>query len=1254
MQKLKKLIYSFCFVCLLFGLILSVNVYYKKFDNKNYNIFSLATLPYDKSTHIYLSDLDYRSDSIVEPGYYIRKDKNGEGGLISVNTDEGKKTFIKGVAAWATSDVIYDLTNLDYDYFVSYVGVDSTQTSEYYNSGVRFTIYTSVDGENWDTVYTSGIKKGKDNAEKVTIDLKKDGIKSNYLRLYAYENGDSWYSQWHDDAVYADAKLIKKDYEDKFVTSDIIKTIAGYDEELNSYKDEIKSGNFTNLDKYETTLLKKEFVKRADYDILQALINYSKDYENIIKWLFSDKEALELYILGGEADGNYGTSLKVLNELYTKYHDDFNDSENGKLYKEMAITLSLTHSTSVGLWVSGAPEDPDDPNGSNAVKRYQIYKDLYLAGRLDNNIFKDLTVEEMRYVMNNVIDDEEIEWLNNYTMLNDKNKVGTKTLARPNSAKDPYTYINYTFDYDYNKDKYYDETQKDYWDAKVHNNSENLVSYGFKNYNLTYKTGYPKLWIVFEEGSVCGGLSKTGSNIQGVYGVPSSVISQPGHAAYIYMYKNDQGEKLWTMFNDVSGWGQSGKTEKLSVRMPNGWGSGSYAGSYPATYILLSQSALNGYDKYKEAEEIMMTTDFFLNDYTTLKTIYNKALEVEPINLDAYLGLIDTYKKMNASDTEYQALAEKIMTNLKYYPLPMNDLLNLILTNVKNADTKTDLINKRTALLTKLKVLEESQAEGYNQVQAVRQVATYLLQENNPLAKFSFEDKTITLNKDYLTNPTWQYSVDSRNFSKDITGLTYTLSDEEVDKIHEETEILIKIIGQNNVIYEIPIEKPIIPPALTYSDIDNTINTQVSGTGYSADALEYRLEGNTAWQKLSDGYDFSGNKNVEIRIGRHGEFVASDSVIFNFTAIGESDKYLYVTDLGIKDFSSEYTATEDNSAANVLDNDNNTLWHTSWDGSDHDRYITLEVKGNPVYVTALEYVPRQGATNGIVTKAEVSTSIDGINYTKVETTTNLEWDANNRSKYAVFTEPVKAKYVRLKALENAGDGRSFMSAAEIRLFEDSTARVMPSAEIEYSPKTTTTGSVVAKLVNRNKDFTITNNNGKDTYTFTKNGSFTFEFKDEYGNTGSATATVTWIKEESKNNSSNNSSNTNTNSNTNNNSNNESNEVNTNSSTTTNTSNNSKTTSTTTNKTNNTNNSSLNSADSDTTIDENVVEENNETTNNNTETNDKQSVTNQDVNESSNATESNNNWVRNTIIIVVGIGILGASIFAIKSFYNNRY
>ena len=43
-----------------------------------------------------------------------------------------------------------------------------------------------------------------------------------------------------------------------------------------------------------------------------------------------------------------------------------------------------------------------------------------------------------------------------------------------------------------------------------------------------------------------------------------------------------------------------------------------------------------------------------------------------------------------------------------------------------------------------------------------------------------------------------------------------------------------------------------------------------------------------------------------------------------------------------------------------------------------------------------------------------------------------------------------------------------------------------------------------------EEVTITNNDGKETYTFTKNGTFTFEFIDRAGNKGTATATVNWI------------------------------------------------------------------------------------------------------------------------------------------------
>ena len=55
----------------------------------------------------------------------------------------------------------------------------------------------------------------------------------------------------------------------------------------------------------------------------------------------------------------------------------------------------------------------------------------------------------------------------------------------------------------------------------------------------------------------------------------------------------------------------------------------------------------------------------------------------------------------------------------------------------------------------------------------------------------------------------------------------------------------------------------------------------------------------------------------------------------------------------------------------------------------------------------------------------------------------------------------------------------------------------------------TNQDIVATInfANNNRDVTITNNEGKNTYTFDKNGEFTFEYTDEYGFEGTATAVV---------------------------------------------------------------------------------------------------------------------------------------------------
>ena len=146
----------------------------------------------------------------------------------------------------------------------------------------------------------------------------------------------------------------------------------------------------------------------------QALARYSNDCKDTIYWLINDKETLRLYLAGGKPEGTYFNSIKVLSDLYTTYKDDLaNENKTeygtklGDLYRTMMLSLSLTESGNVYLWIDGV-------NRSDAITRYEIYKDLHSEKLIENKTFEALTVEEMRWVMNTVIDDEEIKWLNDY------------------------------------------------------------------------------------------------------------------------------------------------------------------------------------------------------------------------------------------------------------------------------------------------------------------------------------------------------------------------------------------------------------------------------------------------------------------------------------------------------------------------------------------------------------------------------------------------------------------------------------------------------------------------------------------------------------------------------------------------------------------------------------------------------------------------------------------------------------------------
>ncbi|MCH5172550.1 MAG: NPCBM/NEW2 domain-containing protein, partial [Erysipelotrichales bacterium] len=987
--------------------------------------------------------------SYVESGHQIRKDKNDQSKLITLLINGKQQSFIKGLSAWATSNLIYNIEGLGYTKFHAYVGVDYSQKDNtYYNSGVKFTIYTSEDGKEWTIKQSTGVLTAAGNATEINVDLTDT---DKYLRLYADMNGNNWWSMWYDDAVYADAKLMKEGYTDSNTQSNIIKTVAEYDTE-------IKSQDINDISYYESTLLKREFVDRIGYDVLQGLIKYDNSYEEVIEWLVTDSSILKEFLLGGTPDGSYVSTLKILNELYHTYQNDINTP----LYRKMMITLALTHSQAVGTWVTGAPENPDDPNGSNALVRYSIYKNLYETKKLDP-LFERSSVEELRFVMNNIISDEEIDWLYWCTQ---QQKAG-HFVGRTGDFMNPYTYVEYQ-GYDYSLPQYYDKEHYDEWNAKYH----------LSDFGIHY--GYTKLWIVFEQGGVCGAIAKTGSNIRGVYGIPSTVVSQPGHAAYIYQRQDNNGNVIWELYNDVSGWAQSGKTEKLTTRMPLGWGTGNYTSGYEAAYILLAQAAIDDKNgSLEDAEELVMLAKVYANDTDKVRQIYKNALETQKLNLDAWLGLIRSYIKDGASQEEYLQAAKDVIDALTYYPRPMYDLLMLIRSHLEFQnqvvlDAMLDVALDKAIAATSNDVLQPNPA---------RDVARYLKGNNTvEVATFSFDGEyagQIRLADRYASGGvTWQYTLtgidaskdwtDNGNWSASISEPYIQLSEDEIASITAENNILIRIVGAMNTVYTIDITKGTLPTTVYANDLENHIFGLSKTMEWRIIDSDTESEVSEEWTKFGEAEpNLKGTKTVEVRTGNTGTSLASNPVTFRFTPRGEDNPtyyYIPISRLSIKDYSSDQ-ADRGDKITNLLDGNANTIWHTKWDGSDKEQYVIYELE-RPASISAIEYVPRQSGTAGIAKGLEIYFSMNGedweqiVSYADVSSNKTIDlkyWSDLYEDWYEMFKDEypdypewnishLTTKYIKI--VNSSRNNAQYLSASAFNFFEDTALNeTLPMVEI---------------------------------------------------------------------------------------------------------------------------------------------------------------------------------------------------------------
>ncbi len=1025
---------------------------------------------------LFLSDILYNKATVGWGTVALDKTQSNTPLILKLNN---YSTVIKkGIWAHATSTVEYDIReHQGYDYFITYYGLNSTANNN--GNGVKFYIYTSVDGKEWklETEENPAAKKSSNNASYAKIDIR--GV--NYIRLYAHDNG----SNASDHAVWGDAKLVKADY-----SENVMIPVEEFDSII---KSRYSSGPVP--DDLKLTLLQRDFISKVGQYALRCFLEEDPKNRVTLEWFLHNEEALRLWTVGGNPNGTYTNALKVLSNLYHAHKDDLENegvTANGTKYKDlylrMMLALSLTHSSSIGLWIGGNQL-------SDAVTRYEIYKDMHLNNELmSNSMFESYTVEEMRWLMHNNIDDEEIKWLRDYS---------AKRYPNTNDRFNPYKYIKYTFSYSYYRPQYYSQENYAKWDQK----------YNLSAYNITYQSGKPKLWIVFEEGAVCGGLSKTSANLYGVWGIPASVVGQPAHAAYIYYYSVG-GKGAWQLAYNVAdtAWAN---TQGYS-RMPNDWGnlsSGIVTNTgtiKSASYFFLAQEAQNEYEKYEESKLLTLLARVYSNDRAKLERIYRDTLAEEIINWDAWLGLVNLYiSDTSKTETDLISLAEEISEVYTYNPLPMYDLTRRIGTKITSPEYKSKLMLLQNQTLKKAKNANSSNTLQYKEVPVVAQA---LLGEiNSDIATFSFTGANankITLSKQLQSSQVnWSYSLDGGNTWKDVYEHSVELTQEEIDSITVNNDIKVHISGLPMTaanIYTIDITKRSFPSGVI------SINDQEDRMIGATNEMEWSLNPQEGWNSFANTNPiFSGNVRVYVRVIATGTQIASDPVYYTFTANNTDDTKWYIQSKYLSIH--EVNATQTGKVENMLDGDINTYWRSKH--GEMPAYVTIKLD-QPRYISGLDYIPDKNAKYigfipyGRARNVNIYVSMDNKNWELAATKNNL---GNNDSlKHIEFPEAKKALYVKFECKSVYEGDYTTLAVSVIKLYENVIVNDTPRADVNYNIVNPTNKAVTAELINPIRPITVTNNGGKTSYTFTENGEFTFEYVDNDGNKGSTTAKVTWI------------------------------------------------------------------------------------------------------------------------------------------------
>ena len=129
--------------------------------------------------------------------------------------------------------------------------------------------------------------------------------------------------------------------------------------------------------------------------------------------------------------------------------------------------------------------------------------------------------------------------------------------------------------------------------------------------------------------------------------------------------------------------------------------------------------------------------------------------------------------------------------------------------------------------------------------------------------------------------------------------------------------------------------------------------------------------------------------------------------------------------------SDEEVTGRDGRASNVLDGSAATIWHSVWSPAPKaplPHTITIDTKATRG-ISGLRYLPRSDLPKGRIGKYSIGVSSNGTTWSVV---TSGTWPDTSTEKTVTFTE-VRARYIRLTAITEAGNRGPWSSAAEINL-----------------------------------------------------------------------------------------------------------------------------------------------------------------------------------------------------------------------------